>query len=78
MLPTDNRVKLSISPVLKKESKRLNMPDNKKTLNQILGKRGVQKARRILQSEYQKYLIDCLKSGDRNAMQFEEWIKSLR
>ena len=53
------------------------MPDKKKTLNQILGKRGAQKAHRILLSEYQKYLIDCLKSGDRNAMQFEEWFKSL-
>lgn len=49
----------------------------KKTLNQILGKRGAQKARRVLQSEYQKYLVNCLKSGDRNAMQFEEWVISL-
>lgn len=49
----------------------------KKTLEQILGKRGAQKARRILKSEYQKYLIICLKSGDRNAMQFEDWIKNL-
>lgn len=43
----------------------------KKTLKQILGKRGAQKARRILQSEYQKYLIGCLKYGqidlERNA-----------
>jgi len=49
----------------------------KKTLNQVLGKRGAAKARRILVSEYQKYLIGCLSSGDRNAMQFEEWVKSL-
>jgi len=32
----------------------------KKTLEQILGKRGARKARRILESEYQKYLIGCL------------------
>ena len=49
----------------------------KKTLKQMLGSRGAQKARRILKSEYQKYIIDCLKSNDRNAMQFEEWIKSI-
>jgi len=53
------------------------MPESKKTLKQILGKRGAQKARRILTNEYQKYLISCLKSGERNAMQFEEWVKSL-
>jgi len=53
------------------------MPDKKKTLNQMLGKRGAQKARRVLTSEYQKYLISCLKSGERNAMQFEEWVISL-
>lgn len=50
----------------------------KKTLKQLLGKKGAQKARRILLSEYQKYLVSRLKSGDRNAMQFEEWVKSLR
>lgn len=55
----------------------MSMTKNKKTLEQILGKRGAVKARRILVSEYQKYLIGCLKSGDRNAMQFEEWVISL-
>jgi len=49
----------------------------KKTLKHILGTRRAQKARRIVKSEYQKYLINCLKSGDRNAMQFEDWIKNL-
>ena len=52
------------------------MADKKKTLEQILGKRGAQKARRILHSEYQKYLVSCLKSSE-EAMQFEEWFKSL-
>lgn len=47
-----------------------------KTLKQILGKRGAAKARRILYSEYQKYLVACLKSGAK-AKQFEEWIKEL-
>lgn len=53
------------------------MTSKTKTLAQMLGKRGAAKARRILQSEYQKYLIGCLKSGNRNAMQFEEWVKEL-
>jgi len=53
------------------------MTKEKKTLKQILGARGARKAQRILESEYQKYLVNCLRTGDRNAMQFEEWIKDI-
>ena len=48
-----------------------------KPLKQMLGERGAAKARRVLFSEYQKYLIDCLKSK-KEAKQFEEWFQGLQ
>lgn len=51
----------------------IRMVDYRKTLKQMLGKKGGAKAMRILISEYQKYLVGCLKS-DIPAVVFEQWV----
>jgi len=39
-----------------------------------LGKSGKAKVRRILTAEYQKYLIGCLKTGEKG-LPYELWLK---
>lgn len=41
-----------------------------------LGKKGKAKVKRILISEYQKYIINCLRTGEK-ALLFESWLKEL-